>query len=171
LTLEMAKAAVEAQLSKFLYRPEVSLDIGVYNSKVYYVISDGAGSGEQVVKLASTGNETVLDAISNVGGLSQVASKRRIWVARPAPAGCGTDQILPVDWVNITQRGETATNYQVLPGDRLYVMAQPAITFDNYLAKFYAPIERTFGIILLSSSTIQEVRNPGGNNNNGNGGF
>jgi protein involved in polysaccharide export with SLBB domain len=164
LTLEQAKAAVEAQLSKYLYRPEVSLDVGAYNSKVYYVISDGAGNGEQVVPLPCTGNETVLDAVSKVGGLSTVASKKRIWVSRPAPVGCDTDQVLPVDWVNVTQRGVTATNYQVLPGDRVYVMSQPAITFDTYLARFYAPIERTFGILLLGSSTIEEIKHPGGTN-------
>ena len=135
LTLEQAKAAVEAQLSKYLYRPEVSLDVAAYNSKLYYVISDGAGSGESVLPLPSTGNETVLDAVSKAGGLSPVSSKKRIWVARPAPAGCDADQIMPVDWVNITQRGETATNYQVLPGDRVYVMSQPAIGLDNLLAK------------------------------------
>jgi len=137
LTLEQAKAAVEAQLAKYLYRPEVSLDVTAYNGKV--------------------------------GGLSPVSSKKRIWVSRPAPVGCGPDQVLPVDWVNLTQRGETATNYQVLPGDRVYVMSQGAVGFDNFLAKFYAPIERTFGIMLLSSTTIQEIKNPNGRNNNGNG--
>jgi polysaccharide export outer membrane protein len=169
MTLEQAKTAVEAQLSKYLYRPEVSLDVGAYNSKVYYVISDGAGNGEQVVPLPCTGNETVLDAVSKVGGLSPVASKKRIWVSRPAPVGCGTDQVLPVDWVNVTQRGETATNYQVLPGDRVYVMSQPAIAFDTYLARIYAPIERTFGIVLLGTSTVQQFNNRNGTNSSTNG--
>jgi polysaccharide export outer membrane protein len=167
LTMDAAKAAVEAQLAKHLYRPEVSLDVAAYNSKLYYVISDGAGNGETVVQLPCTGNETVLDAISKTGGLSSVASKRRIWVSRPAPADCGEDQILPVEWVNVTQRGETATNYQILPGDRVYVMSQPAIALDTYLGRIYAPIERTFGIILLGSSTIQQIKNPNNNNNNG----
>ena len=35
LTLEQARAAVEAQLAKYLYRPEVSLDVAAYNSKIY----------------------------------------------------------------------------------------------------------------------------------------
>ncbi len=162
LTLDQAKAAVEQHLSKYLYRPEVSIDVAAYNSKIYYVITDGAGSGEQVVRLPITGNETVLDAVSNIGGLSPVASKKRIWVSRPAPAGCGPDQILPVDWVNVTQRGETATNYQVLPGDRVYVMSQPLVNFDNFLSKVYAPFERTFGLILLGTSTVQELNNRNG---------
>ncbi|HEX4589795.1 MAG TPA: polysaccharide biosynthesis/export family protein [Gemmataceae bacterium] len=165
LTLDQAKAAVEVQLSRYLYRPEVSLDVGAYNSKVCYVISDGAGNGEQVVPLPITGSETVLDAVGKVGGLSPVASKKRIWVSRPAPPGCGPDQVLPVDWVSVTQRGQTATNYQVLPGDRVYVMSQPVITFDTYLARIYAPIERTFGIVLLGTTTVQQFNNRNGTNN------
>jgi polysaccharide export outer membrane protein len=168
LTLGAAKAAVEDELSKHLYRPEVSLDVGAYNSKLYYVITDGAGAGEQVVTLPCTGNETVLDAVSKIGGLSPVASKKRIWVSRPSPVSCAEDQILPVDWENLTQRGQTATNYQVMPGDRVYLMSAPAITFDTYLARFYAPIERTLGIVLLGTSTVSEIRFPNGSNNNNN---
>jgi protein involved in polysaccharide export with SLBB domain len=161
LTLEQAKAAIEAHLSKYLYKPEVAVDVYSYNSKLYYVITDGAGYGEQVYRSASTGNETVLDAISQINGLPSVASKRHIWVARPAPAGDHPDQILPVDWKAITRGARTETNYQVFPGDRIYVMAQPLITTDTYLARIIAPMERVFGIILLGTSTITALQNLG----------
>jgi polysaccharide export outer membrane protein len=157
LTLEETRAAVEGHLARYLYRPEVSVDVAAYNSKVYYVISDGAGFGEAVTRLPSTGGETVLDALAQVGGLTAVASRGRIWVSRPAPPGCGPDQILPVDWRGITTRGRTATNYQVLPGDRVYVMAQPIIAADTYLGRLVAPVERLFGIVLLGSETVRSV--------------
>src|SRR5947199_70862 len=83
-----------------------------------YVITDGAGYGEQITPVPATGNETVLDGIARIGGLPQVASKRDIWVARRSPQG-GPDQILPVCWEEITKQGITRTNYQILPGDRI----------------------------------------------------
>jgi protein involved in polysaccharide export with SLBB domain len=161
LTLEQAKAAIEAQLSKFLYRPEVSVDVFSYNSKLYYIITDGAGYGEQVYRAPSTGSETVLDAISQINGLPSVASKRHIWIARPAPAGDHPDQILPIDWKAITRGARTETNYQVFPGDRIYVMAQPLITTDTYLARIISPMERVFGIILLGTSTVSQLQQLG----------
>jgi len=82
-----------------------------------YIITDGGGFGEQVVRLPCTGNDTVLDAIAQVQGLSQVSSKR-IGVARPIPADMGTAQILAVEWEDITALGQTSTNHQLLPGDR-----------------------------------------------------
>ena len=161
MTLPQVKMAVEAHLSKFLYRPEVNVDVYGYNSKFYYVITDFAGSGEQVVRLPVTGNETVLDSIALIGGLSAVSSKQ-VWVARPAPDGCG-DQILPVDWKGITRRGKTTTNYQLLPGDRVFVMSQPLTKFDTYFARVLAPIERALGVTLLGTSTVRQLGPNGGN--------
>jgi polysaccharide export outer membrane protein len=165
MTLEEAKLAIERNLAKHLQRPEVSVDIYSYNSKVVYVVTDGGGYGEQVYPIPATGNETVLDAIGKIGGLPTVASKRRIWVARPAPAGQTPAQILPVNWDAIVQGGNTTTNYQLLPYDRLYVMADPLVTTDTFLARMISPIERLFGITLLGNSTIRAV--DGQNNGQG----
>ena len=156
LTLPQVKAAVEAQLSRYLYKPEVSVDVYAYNSKFYYVITDFAGAGEQVVRLPATGNETVLDAVSLIGGLSSVSSKR-LWIARPGPNGVG-DQILPVDWRGITRRGTTRTNFQILPGDRVFVMSNPLSKLDTVLARTLAPAERALGATLLGTSTVQQLR-------------
>jgi polysaccharide export outer membrane protein len=105
----------------------VSVDVAAYNSKKYYVIID-VGAGETVHAFLVTGNESVLDALSNVGGLAPVSDKWTIWVARRSPEAGKPAQILPVDWTGITQHGETATNYQLLPGDRVYVKAVPPST-------------------------------------------
>lgn len=155
LTVVQAKAAVEKHLSRWLLNPEVSLTVSGYNSKVYYVITDGAGYGEQVFRFPITGNETVLDALSNINGIPPAGSKRYIWVARPAPASKGCYQVLPVDWEVITQAGSTETNYQIFPGDRVYVQADKLIRLDNHIAKLLAPIERIFGAALLGNFTIR----------------
>jgi protein involved in polysaccharide export with SLBB domain len=157
LTLEQAKYAIEQQLSLFLLKPKVAVDVFAYNSKAYYIIIDGGGYGEQVYRLPSTGNETVLDAISHINGLPVVSNNKRIWLARPAPADKGSYQIFPVDWRAVTRGGATATNYQVLPGDRIFVEAEPLITFDTRLARLISPIERVLGITLLGSSTVHSI--------------
>src|SRR5262249_61845616 len=107
---------------------------------------------------------------TQTGALPPVAPKRRIWVARPATCPLGCDQILPVDWRAITEGGSTCTNYQIFPGDRIYVHSDCLIRFDNYLAKLFAPVERVLGITLLGSSTVSSIRNINNPNvNNGTG--
>ena len=154
LTLEEATAAVNQHLSEKLDNPEVSLSVFSYNSMVYYVVTEGAGLGDTVARFPITGNETVLDALSQVNGLSRVSSKR-IWIARPTPGGAGCDVILPVNWKEITAGGATASNYQVLPGDRIFIAQDPLIALDSTLNRIIAPIERIFGVTLLSTQAIQ----------------
>jgi polysaccharide export outer membrane protein len=163
MTVPEARAAIEQQLTQYLERPEISLDILAFNSKVFYVIADGGGYGQQVIRLPVTGNETVLDAIAQINGLPQMASKHHIWVARPAPAqpDCKAgDQILQVDWNAITKCGQTATNYQILPGDRVYVKADALIAADNWINKLAAPIERVLGVTLLGQETVNSFEHP-----------
>lgn len=161
MTIEEATATIEAHLSPFLESPKVAVDVLGFNSKVFYVVTQGAGLGDQVVILPVTGNETVIDAIGQVQGLPPTASTR-MWIARPGSNSNGGDQILPVDWLAVSQRGDTATNYQLLAGDRLYVSEDKLIAFDNRLGKLIAPVERVFGFTLLGNGTIRAVDGRGG---------
>ena len=154
--INVAKQAIEAQLSNFLDDPKVSVSVYAYNSKVYYVITEGAGLGDLVARLPITGNETVLDAISQINGLSRISSKK-IWIARPNRLEAGCDTILPVDWKEITKGAATATNYQVLPGDRIFIAENKLVAFDAALNNVIAPIERIFGVSLLGTQTIQTI--------------
>ncbi len=170
LTVEDAKRTIEQYLSQHLENPEVSVDVFAFNSKVYYVCTQGAGLGDNVTRFPVTGNETVLDAISNVNGLSQVSSKK-IWIARPSPYN-GELQILPVDWEAITAQGMSATNYQIMPGDRIFVAEDKWVAFDTRMAKFLAPAERLFGFGILGTTSLTrfsgKVLRGGGNPQGGN---
>jgi polysaccharide export outer membrane protein len=84
-------------------------------SKFYYVLGTVTTQG----KFPSTGNDTVLDAILTAG-LRSNSMPEKAYLARPHPAG-GPDQILKIDWFGIKDRGDTLTNYQVFPGDRIIV--------------------------------------------------
>jgi polysaccharide export outer membrane protein len=160
MTLKEVRQAIEGHLSAYLLDPEVSVDVQNYNSKLYYVILDGGGVGQQIFRLPVTGGDTVLDAISQVSGLGPVSSRDRIWVSRPAPAGEGCRQVFPIDWRAITECGDTATNYQLMPGDRVFVAAYPLVEVDNTLARVIAPFERILGVTLLGSSTYSSIRYP-----------
>jgi polysaccharide export outer membrane protein len=145
----------------------VAVDVIGYNSKAYYVITDGAGFGEQIYRFPYQGYENVLDALANINGLPAVGSKQHVWVARRTPHCNQPEQILEVDYVGVTQHGIAATNYQILPGDRVYVRADKAFRIDGYLQKVLTPIERLLGLTLLGSSTYNSVTNRRQTNNGG----
>jgi polysaccharide export outer membrane protein len=140
-----------------LIKKEMRVDVLTYSSKFYYVITDGGGYGQQIYPIPIRGNETVLDALANINGLPPVASKKRVWVARATRAG-QPPKILPVDWMAVTKCGQGATNYQLFPGDRVYVDSNNLIKTDSFLAKLYSPILRTFGLTLIGASTVNDIK-------------
>jgi protein involved in polysaccharide export with SLBB domain len=85
-------------------------------SKVFYVLGEVHAPGSFVLH----GRETVLDAIVLAGGLTDRASHDRILLSRPTPPQSGR-VVLPVCYDDIVQVGDTATNYQIAPGDRIFV--------------------------------------------------
>jgi polysaccharide export outer membrane protein len=168
MTIAQAKAAIEQYLSQYLESPEISLDVFAYNSKVYYIVTQGAGLGDGVYRFPITGNETVLDAISQINGLQQVSSKR-IWIARPSNDPSKV-QTLPVKWEEITAQATACTNYQLMPGDRVFIAEDKLIALDTGLAKIITPMERVMGFSLLGVGTVTRFSGPvlkGGGNPNG----
>jgi protein involved in polysaccharide export with SLBB domain len=110
---EMVQAAVAVQTKDAGF---ISVRIVSRQSKVYYVIGEvnAPGSYELI------GRETVLDGILRAGGLTDAGSRDDIILSRPTPPDCPRI-VLPVCWKQITQAGDTTTNYQLTAGDRIFV--------------------------------------------------
>ncbi len=107
-------------------QPEEPVDYGVNvrmvhnESDQFYVMGEVNAPGSY----SMVGIETVLDAIIAAGGLSGNANEHKIILTRPQQPG-KPRIVLPVCYKQIVQLGDVSTNYQLLPGDRLYV---PSIT-------------------------------------------
>jgi hypothetical protein len=130
-------------------------------AKVFYIITEGAGLGDSVRSVNCTGNETVLDAVSMVNGISQVSDAKKMWIARPGDKG--TSKILDVNWEDISRRGINTTNYTLQPGDRLVFGEDALIKQSNLISKKTSPLERLMGITSLTTSVVASLgTSPGG---------
>jgi polysaccharide export outer membrane protein len=114
----------------------VLVDLTAYNGrgKSYFVQGDVTAPG----RLPATGSETVLDAINYAGGLIPAADPRNIRLYRPARGGKPA-KVYQVNFEAI-QRGETSSNYQIFPGDRLVIgrdeLASASIRADRLASEF-----------------------------------
>lgn len=158
-TVPEATAALEAHLSQYLDAPEVSVTVTQPNSKFYYIITQGAGQGDQVLRVPIQGNETVLDAIAGIGQIPTIASQK-IWIARPGRHREGRDQVLKIDFRAITQLGDPATNYQILPGDRLYLGENKWLRVANDVRTVLAPFQ---AIAQFANLGVQQATRFSGN--------
>lgn len=131
----------------------VFVDVTAYNSKVYYVLGDVGAPG----RLSITGNETVLDAINFAGGLIPTAAPQNIRLVRPAPPGACCEQTLPVNLAAIMSGGDSTTNYQIMPGDRLVVYRDPIVRTTIFIDRIAAPFQTVLNSILQYSFTARSV--------------
>jgi protein involved in polysaccharide export with SLBB domain len=122
LTIEQIEAlvldAVKAVVKKSDVKP-INVRLNVAESGVYYVLGEVNSPGSYPL----IGRETVLDGLMAAGGISDRASECKIILSRPtSPPSCRV--VLPVCYDRIVQLGDSTTNYQLQPGDRIYVASR-----------------------------------------------
>jgi len=117
LTLENAEQVVQSRIkAKTRDTGEVRLRLLTPESKTYFVLGEVNAPGEfQLI-----GRESVLNGIVRAGGLTTNADVSKILVARPTRP-CECRKVMPVCYKNIVQIGDTSTNYQLQPGDRIFI--------------------------------------------------
>lgn len=126
--------------------------------KVFYIVTEAAGLGDNVRGVPCTGNETVSDAVNMIHGLSMLSSTK-LWIARPSPKDRDKSTILAVNWEDISQRGINTTNYVLLPGDRLVIQEDPDYLRSNSISKRTSPVERAMGIASLAAYSVGGAQN------------
>lgn len=136
----MTVPAVEAQVNQLVKAKEgkeypITVRLVGRQSKVYYVLGEVNSPGSYPL----SGRETVLDGIMAAGNLSRAAQEKKIILVRPTqPDGCR--EVLPVCYPQIIQLGDTSTNYQLRPGDRIYVPSKSTMeSLFPSLSKTTAP--------------------------------
>lgn len=116
-----ARKAFDEDREKQLHQNRISVRLTNWDSKKIYVLGEVNSPGSFVYQ----GNETVLDAIIEAGGIGSKANHHAMIVSRPSNCGdCRT--VMKVCYDQIVQMGDASTNYQLLPGDRVYV---PSLSF------------------------------------------
>jgi polysaccharide biosynthesis/export protein len=119
LTIEQVESLVHSTvqaIEKDEQLKPINVRLNVAESAVYYVLGEVNAPGSYPL----IGRETVLDGLMAAGGLSDRASDCEIILSRPTPpSSCRV--VLPVCYDRIVQLGDTTTNYQLRPGDRIYV--------------------------------------------------
>jgi hypothetical protein len=81
-------------------------------------------TSEKVIRMPLTGSVAIVDAVEALKWSPRNLARMDLWIVRREKGG--EVKVLQVDWAAISQRGESATNYQILAGDRLFLQARPA---------------------------------------------
>jgi polysaccharide export outer membrane protein len=101
-------------LSEFIPAPEVSIIVREVNNFKVFVIGEVARPGRYQLKSATS----VLEVIAMVGGLTQFASRSRLFVLRTDGGG---QKRIPFNYNKAVSAEGEQENFQLQPGDMLVV--------------------------------------------------
>lgn len=115
------REALEYRIDERIKANVISARLVNWESQKIYVLGEVNSPGSYNF----IGNEMVLDAIIEAGGLTTKSNSHQIVVTRPTPCG-SCRKIMSVCYDQIVQLGDASTNYQLRAGDRVFV---PSLTF------------------------------------------
>ena len=114
LSPEQAETQITTQLSKYINTPNVTVVVATINSKKVYVL----GGVKKEGPLPYTYRMSVMQALSEAGGLTEYAKRKKIYVLRTEN---GKDYRLPFDYDAVIKGEKMEQNIQLLAGDTVVV--------------------------------------------------
>jgi polysaccharide biosynthesis/export protein len=114
LTPAQAEKLITEQLRKFISSPDVTVIVSAIHSKRIYVI----GGVKKEGPIPYTYRMTVLQTLSEAGGLTDYAKRKKIYVLRNEN---GRERQLPFDYDGVLKGKGMAMNIYLLPGDTVVV--------------------------------------------------
>ena len=114
LTPMQAEKRITDLLSKYINTPNVTVVVTTINSKKVYVL----GAVKKAGPLPYTYRMSVMQALSEAGGLTEYAKRKKIYVLRTEN---GKDYRLPFDYNAVIKGEKMEQNIQLLAGDTVVV--------------------------------------------------
>ncbi|MBO7238742.1 MAG: polysaccharide export protein [Elusimicrobiaceae bacterium] len=116
LSLEEAEQRLMLHLSDYLRNPQVSILVKEYGNKTVYVL--GQVHKPAAIQMPPEKPLTVLEAITSVGGFTDIANTSKVRVLRMEN---GKQTTLDVDVSQITKQGNKSLDIALMPGDVVFV--------------------------------------------------
>jgi polysaccharide export outer membrane protein len=114
MTPAQAEAMITQKLSPIIHDAEVTVVVTAINSKKVYVL----GAVRKEGPIAYTYRMTALEAISEAGGLTEYAKRKKIYILRTEN---GQTTRLPFNYDQVIRGEKMEQNIQLLPGDTIVV--------------------------------------------------
>jgi polysaccharide export outer membrane protein len=114
LTPAQAEAAITERLAPIIHDAEVTVVVTAINSKKIYVI----GAVNKEGPIAYTYRMTALQALSEAGGLTEYAKRKKIYILRTEN---GKTSRLPFNYDQVIRGEKMDQNVQLSPGDTVVV--------------------------------------------------
>ncbi len=115
----------------------VRIQVAEFRSQQVYLFGQVIGLQRAV---PYRGEETVLDLLQRVGGITSGAEPREIWVVRAHVAEGKRPQVFPVDLKAIVLKHDDRTNLRLEPGDQVFIGETRKSSLKKCVPPFLLPL-------------------------------
>lgn len=147
-TKEELKQEIINRLTRFVRYPEVAVMISEYRSKAVYVFGYVNSPGKYAMK----GDKITVKEAIVAAGLPRIdGSLKRVYVIRPSEfTEDKKPQTKKVDLKKLLQKGESAENFMLMPGDTLVVHQRYFDKFVNNFSRIVGPLFQASAVYELA---------------------
>lgn len=138
-TIEEIQREITARVEQFIVHPDVTVLLQTSASRVYYVFGEVQKPGAYPL----IGHVTALQALGQTGGPTHFANLDGARLVRPTE---GQGQRYPVDFDAIAKKGDATTNYELQPGDVIYVPPAATARLGYAIGVIFFPIQQLIGL-------------------------
>jgi polysaccharide export outer membrane protein len=138
-TVEEIQREITARIEQFIVHPDVTVVLKNSNSRRYYIFGEVKKPGAY----ALIGHVTALEALGSAGGPTRFASLGSARLVRPSE---GKGLRYAVNFKQISRYGDSATNYELQPGDVIYVPPTLSARIGYAIGVIFFPIQQILGL-------------------------
>ncbi len=150
-TVEEVRGEITLLLSRYIVSPTVTVALVSSNSRRYYVFGEVNRPGAYPL----VGRVTAVEALAQAAGETRFASLNS---ARLVRAGAEQSQVLPLRFGDITRNADASTNFELRPGDVVYVPPSTSAQIGYAISLIFFPLQQIIG---LGAGAATQVFVPG----------
>lgn len=150
-TIEEVRTEIATRLKEFIVQPDVTVMLKLSNSRTFFILGEVNRPGAYPI----VGDVSAVHALGTAGGPTRMASLDNALLVRPSREG---ELTYPIYFAAITEHGYGHTNYQLQPGDVVYVPPNVSARIGYALQLIFFPIQQILG---LGGTVVNAAVTPG----------
>jgi polysaccharide export outer membrane protein len=138
-SVDEIRGEILARIKEYIVSPEVSVVLATSASRRYYVFGEVLRPGAYPL----IGRVTAIDALASAAGETRFSALNSSRLVRVSPEA---SQIFPVRLRDIRESGDASTNYELRPGDVIFVPPSTPARIGYAISMVFLPLQAILGL-------------------------
>jgi polysaccharide export outer membrane protein len=147
-SVEEIREEITTRISRYVVRPDVTVSLQESRSRRIYVLGEVKREGAYPL----VGRVTAIDALAQSMGPQLLAATNRAMLVRFTGE---TREVYPIRFEDIIEKGDPRTNYELMPGDIVYIPPGISAQIGYAIQVIFFPLQQILGLGRTAAGTAR----------------